>query len=287
MRGIPFTIGNTRTICSWSSRPITIGRSAAICGGRSTLDWRESPLSVPAGFPHRVSALSNPVAPITHHWLDSTHITFGLVTTGVYDRRWKAEVSLFNGREPDENRADLDLAPLDSVSARVSFAPTSRLVVQVSAAHLHEAEAEFAPQPRTSTNRVTASATYHRPFGTNGTWATTLAYGLNSGLSVIPDDVIDELTHGALLESSLTAGERHTWFGRVELVGKPAHDLHAHEDGHAVFPDRQTPGRVRASFQALEGDGARHWRDDVGQLCATAARAPIRRSRSPLDSGCS
>ncbi len=190
----------------------------------------------PSGFPHRISALSSPIAPIAHHWLDSTHITYGLVTTGVYDRRWKAEISLFNGREPDENRADLDLAPLDSVSARVSFAATSRLVVQVSAAHLHEAEAEFAPQPRTSTNRVTASATYHRPFGTNGTWATTLAYGRNSGLSVLPDGVFDELTHGALLESSLTAGERHTWFGRLELVGKPAHDLHAHEYGTQVFP---------------------------------------------------
>ena len=63
----------------------------------------------PPGFPHRLSALVNPVAPVAHHWLDSTHITFGLVTTGVYGARWKAEMSAFNGREPDENRADLDL----------------------------------------------------------------------------------------------------------------------------------------------------------------------------------
>jgi hypothetical protein len=112
-------------------------------------------------------------------------------------------VSFFNGREPDENRADLDLARLDSISARLSFAPTSRLSMQVSAAHLHEAEAEFAPQPRSSGSRLTASATYHRPLGITGTWATTLAYGLNSGSSIIPGAVLEELTHGALLESSV------------------------------------------------------------------------------------
>ena len=36
----------------------------------------------PAGFPHRASALLNPIAPIAHHSLDSTHITFGLITAG-------------------------------------------------------------------------------------------------------------------------------------------------------------------------------------------------------------
>ena len=63
----------------------------------------------PAAFPHRVSSMPNPVAPITHHWLDSSHITFGLITTGLYQPRWKAEMSVFNGREPDAQRADLDL----------------------------------------------------------------------------------------------------------------------------------------------------------------------------------
>jgi hypothetical protein len=52
--------------------------------------------------------MPNPLAPISHHWLDSTHITFGLVTAGVYANRWKAEASVFNGREPDEKRAAFD-----------------------------------------------------------------------------------------------------------------------------------------------------------------------------------
>ena len=38
-----------------------------------------------------------------------------------------------------------------------------------------------------------------------------------------------------MLESNLTLREQHTIFGRVEVVGKPAHDLHAHEYGSRVF----------------------------------------------------
>ena len=63
--------------------------------------------SGPSRFPHRASAIANPVAPIAHHWLDATHITFGVITAGVYDRRWKGELSLFNGREPDERRTTI------------------------------------------------------------------------------------------------------------------------------------------------------------------------------------
>jgi hypothetical protein len=58
----------------------------------------------PGGFPHRLSAMPNPVAPITHHWLDATHISFGVLTTGLSGERWKGELSLFNGREPDTRR---------------------------------------------------------------------------------------------------------------------------------------------------------------------------------------
>ena len=198
----------------------------------------------PTGFPHRVSAMANPVAPIAHHWLDSTHITFGLVTAGVYDRRGKAEVSFFNGREPDANRADLDLAPLDSISGRLSFLPSDRLAVQVSAARLREAEAEFAPDRRSDVNRATASITYHRPLRPEGIWATTLAYGVNSGREIIPADVVEFVTHAWLLESTATIHERHTWFGRAEIVQKPAHDLHAHEYADRVF----TIGKVQAGY---------------------------------------
>jgi hypothetical protein len=225
---------------------------------RGSLRWQVyaglagEPALGPPAFPHRVSAILNPIAPIAHHWLDSSHISFGLITTGVSQQRWKAELSVFNGREPDESRADLDLGPLDSISGRLTVMPTPRLAVQISAAHLNEAEAEFPPQPRSDINRVTASATYHRMAGEK-TWATTLAYGMNAGPKVIPGDVVDLTTHAGLLESSLSLGERHTWFGRGELVGKPGEDLHVHATPATIY----TIGRIQAgyvrSFQPWHG----------------------------------
>ena len=217
---------------------------------RGSLRWQiyaglsGEPALGPAGFPHRPSATPNPIAPITHHWLDSTHIAFGLVTMGVYDRRWKAEVSAFNGREPDDKRADLDLAALDSVSGRFTVLPSPRLALQVSAGHLREAEAEFPPQPRSDLTRGTASATYHVPLAAGGMWATTAAYGVNAGPEIIAGAPVDFVTHAGAVETSLTRGDRETWFGRFEVVGKPAHDLHAHEFTTRVF----TVGKVQGGY---------------------------------------
>ena len=115
----------------------------------------------PVAYPHRVSAMPNPLAPITHHWLDSTHITYGVVTGGVYSNRWKAEASVFNGREPDEERADFDFGALDSFSGRFWFLPTSKVALQVSAGKLTEAEAGEGTAPRLDVSRVSASVTYH------------------------------------------------------------------------------------------------------------------------------
>lgn len=216
---------------------------------RGSLRWQiygglaGEPALGPTGFPHRVSAMFNPVAPITHHWLDSSHITFGLITSGLYDRRWKAEMSVFNGREPDEHRADLDLGALTSLSGRITFMPTSRWAVQVSAGHLNDAEAQFPPQPRTDVDRVTASATYDRVTPTR-TWSTTVAYGANAGPEVIPGEVVDLVTHALMVESSLSIRERDAWFGRVEVVGKPGEDLHVHEAPAHVF----TVGKIQAGY---------------------------------------
>ena len=198
----------------------------------------------PVSFPHRVSAMLNPIAPISHHWMDATHISFGVVTAGAYDRRWKIEGSLFNGREPDANRADFDFGALDSFSGRLTFLPNERFALQVSAGHLAEAEFEFAPLPRNDVDRLTASATYHRPLGQGGIWASTLAYGVNSGLVIIPNDEFNASTQALLFESSVTLGDSHTFFGRAEVVEKPAEDLHAHEFADQIF----TVGKLQAGY---------------------------------------
>ncbi|HEY7497518.1 MAG TPA: hypothetical protein VH740_03345 [Vicinamibacterales bacterium] len=197
----------------------------------------------PPGFPHRVSAALNPIAPIGHHWLDSSHITFGVLTASVYERRWKMEMSAFNGREPDENRGDLDLGPLDSVSARVTYVPVDRVALQASAGRLREAEQEFAPQPRSDVDKLTASFTYHRPLGPDGFWASTIAYGVSSGIESVPGGTFEARTQALLIETSAAVGQ-HTWFGRVEAVEKPAHDLHAHEFPTSIF----TVGKLQVGY---------------------------------------
>jgi hypothetical protein len=190
----------------------------------------------PPGYPHRTSAIANPIGPVTHHWLDSTHVAFGVLTVGSYNQRWKAEASTFNGREPDDSRADLDLGAFDSVSGRVSFLPTERLALQVSAARLREALTEFPFPSQDHATRLTASAVYHRPFSADGIWATTVAFGTNKAREiVVGGGILNATTAAGLVESSLTFSERYTVFGRAEVGGMPAHHLHAHEYATSVF----------------------------------------------------
>jgi hypothetical protein len=76
----------------------------------------------PVAFMHRASAAENPIAPLSHHTFDATHITMGVVTAGVTSGPWMIESSFFQGREPDENRWDImDPGAFDSWSARLSF----------------------------------------------------------------------------------------------------------------------------------------------------------------------
>ena len=180
--------------------------------------------------------MPNPIAPIAHHWLDATHITFGVVTTGVSTNRWKAEVSAFNGREPDENRTDLDLGALDSYSGRFTVMPRDSMVVQVSAGHLREAE-RHGSLPPVDLTRITASAVYHRVLGASSIWATTVAWGQN----------IEPLntTHGWLVESSVSIRNVYSGFLRWESVGKPADALHAHETTEVFVVNKLQLGYAR------------------------------------------
>lgn len=190
-------------------------------GGGLAVDLYGGPVAEPAlgpaAYPHRLSAMPNPLAPISHHWLDATHISFGVVTGGIYSKRWKAEGSIFNGREPDEDRYDFDFGALDSYSGRFWFLPSDRWALQVSAGHLAEAEAEPG-EPPVDVSRTTASATYHRPLSGHGIWASTVAWGRNS-------EPGHSATSALLLETSATLAARHIIFGRAELNQKTGHDL--------------------------------------------------------------
>ena len=207
----------------------------------------------PAGYLHRESAMDNSIQPISHHWLDSTHIAFGVITAGLHNQRWKAEASVFHGREPDESRADLDLGAFDSLAARVSFLPTDRLAVQVSAGRLQEPTTIFAAEAQEPLNRITASATYHRPIRTTGFWATTAAFGLNQSREFVAGTLFDITSHATLLESSVALSTRHSVFGRFEFVDMPAHHLHAHEYLASVFGVAKAQLGYARHFAAVKG----------------------------------
>ncbi len=162
----------------------------------------------PPAFMHRFSAMDDPAAPLTHHWLDSTHITFGVLTGGVVVEDWKLEASAFNGREPDQNRFGFNALTLDSASVRLNWNPSSGWAFQTSYGYLKSPEQLT---PNTSQNRTTASAIYDRLLD-NGNWQTTLAWGRDSDH---PGHALDAF----LLETAVTWGA-HTLFARAENVSK-------------------------------------------------------------------
>src|SRR5258708_32139035 len=115
----------------------------------------------PVAFMHRASAADNPTAPLGHHTFDSTHIAFGVVTAAVDHGPWVVKGSLFNGREPDENRWDFDFGRLDSFSGRIWYRPTDEWELQASSGRLVEPE-ELEPG---TIVRSTASASWTRKNG--------------------------------------------------------------------------------------------------------------------------
>src|SRR5436305_13127481 len=176
----------------------------------------------PPAFMHRTSGVDIPEAPITHHWLDSTHITFGVITAGVVVSNWKLEASTFRGREPDQYRYDIEAPKLDSFSARLSWNPIRELSMQVSYGRLKSPEAL---EPLVDEDRITASATYTQPFGDDNLWSSTFAWGRKM---LRPGETLD----GYLLESALILKKTYTLFLRAERVAETElhHDVPALHD---------------------------------------------------------
>jgi hypothetical protein len=148
--------------------------------GRNLLTLYYAPVGDAAmgavAFPHRASAMELPQAALGHHWLDSTHIVTNLATVGLMRGRWRAEASAFRGREPDENRWNIDLGPIDSWSARVTFQPAFRWLLQTSYAQITKPEGEHHPG---DVHRTSASLQYTRPRENTAGWSTILAWARN------------------------------------------------------------------------------------------------------------
>ena len=125
-------------------------------------------------FMHREAIMDSPEAPISHHWLDSTHITFGVLTAGVIVDSFRVEVSRFNGREPDQHRWNIETGPLDSTSIRVAWNPTRTLSLQGSWGHFVDSEQL---EPGVNQKRWSASALLADEIAPGWKFAGTLAWG--------------------------------------------------------------------------------------------------------------
>jgi len=164
----------------------------------------------PPAYMHRFSGANDPATPITHHWLDSTHISYGVVTAGAVIDAVKVEASAFRGREPDENRWNIESPKLDSGSFRLSVNPTEHWAVQASYGRIHSPEQL---EPDVDQDRVTASAMVDGAWGEAGRWAGTLAWGQNR-------DQPGHTLNAYLAEAALQTNDRHTLFARYEWVEK-------------------------------------------------------------------
>ena len=167
----------------------------------------------PTAFMHRASASENPSAVLSHHLQDSSHITFGVLTTGFTYRWLKLEGSIFNGREPDENRYNFEAHPWNSRSARLSISPDRNWAIQVSHGLLRNPEALEPGDVR----RTTASVSYTRPL-TRGSWATSLIWGRNH------ENHGGEIfnLNGYVAESTVNFQDKNYVYTRLELVDKNA-----------------------------------------------------------------
>jgi hypothetical protein len=200
----------------------------------------------PPAFMHRFSGEDNPEAPISHHWLDSTHITYGVVTLGYVHDKVKLEGSAFRGREPDQNRYDIETGKLDSASIRLSYNPTKDWALQVSRGQIKSPEQL---EPDVNVNRTTASAIYNTSLGGNN-WQTTLVWGRNAAST-------GRSTDAFLLESAITLAKTHTFFGRAERADKTELLLPAH--------DKFTVGKLSAGY-IYDLPIAPHFKAGIGGL---------------------
>jgi hypothetical protein len=162
--------------------------------------------------------MNDPMAPLGHHWQDATHITFGVLTAGIFTRSLRLEGSIFNGREPDENRTNFDYEGrrLDSYAGRLTWNPSSHWSLAGSYAFLASPEWNT---PDESQHRVSASLMNGRTFGRHGELATTFVFGANHHSDA------DHWEPSYLLESNLEVGGAHSVFARAEYVQKGSEDL--------------------------------------------------------------
>jgi hypothetical protein len=204
----------------------------------------------PPAFMHRLSILDSPEAPISHHWLDSTHITNGVVTVGYVHDVFKLEASRFHGREPDQYRYRIEPGPLDSTAARFSWNPARTLSLQVSWAR------QISPEqltPHEDETRASASAIYTKPLGDDRYWSTTAAYGYRhpGGSPSLRAYVLESAVRPADLWTIFARFERETNNELLDLGGQPGPVYAVAKTSAGGIRDFRISAHVRVGLGAL------------------------------------
>src|SRR5262249_47320159 len=100
------------------------------------------------------------------------------ITVGLIGGPVQLEASTFHGREPDENRWNIDGGTPDSFSSRITVSPTKNLTAQFSMGRINNPEAL---EPNLETLRTTASVEHNVTFA-GGHIASSLIWGRNKDL---------------------------------------------------------------------------------------------------------
>ena len=186
-------------------------------GSRGLLSFYFAPIGDPAigpiAYPHRSSASEDPLAALGHHQEDSTHIADDVMTVGLTYRIARIEASGFHGREPDENRWNIDQGKIDSWSTRLTVQPGKNWSGQYSYGRITSPEALF---PSDDQERMTASVMYNRPFNNSnvGNWANSLIWGRTRSLA--DNSIFNSYT----FESTVRFRTRNHAWTRIENVDR-------------------------------------------------------------------
>ena len=240
------------------------GRALALAGGPSG-----EPTLGPIAFMHRPSAAGLPFAPLGHHTFDATHVSFGVVAASLEMGKLTVEGSVFNGREPDDQRWDFDFGRMDSVAGRVWFRPATGWELQASTGRLRDAEGD---EPG-DTQRSTVSVSWMRTTG-DGLHAWTGGWGMNSAHG--------EQKHGSFGEFTIERG-RHFVAARVDVQQLELDKWLEHDDEAAHHGSGTvvafSVGGGRSIFKRRGFDGVVAFQFTVNQspeeLRSTHGTAPV------------
>ena len=229
---------------------------------------RGEPALGPVAYPHRASASENPVAVISHHTQDSTHISTNVATTGVSYGPITWEVSGFHGREPDEKRWGIESGAIDSLSSRLSV-NSAGWAGQFSMGRINRGETVHPLRPAL---RTTASLSYARTLA-NGEWNTSLIWGRNHELEYtqlpnvpvfpirtsgirplhivsVPTRIPGQIYNSFLAETTLRWKRNWIW-GRAESADKDS-TLLFEEAPFVLLVDENRLARVQAYTAGYE-----------------------------------